>query len=84
MQNRPQRMCAACRTHGDKADFFRIVKTPEGAVLDERQKLSGRGAYLCRDGACLKKARRGRALTRALGVSVPDEFYAMLEERLDG
>lgn len=84
MASRPQRMCAACRSHGDKADFFRIVKTPEGAVLDERQKMSGRGAYLCRKAECLKKARRAKTLTRALGLAVPDEFYAQLEERLDG
>ena len=84
MASRPQRMCALCRTHGDKSDFFRIVKAPEGARLDERQKLPGRGAYLCRDSQCLKKARRGKALDRALGIRVADEFYAQLEERLDG
>lgn len=80
----PQRMCAACRAHGDKADFFRVVKTVEGVALDEKQRMPGRGAYLCRDAACLKKARRGRALTRALGTPVDDGFYAQLEARLDG
>ena len=80
----PQRMCAACRTRGGKEDFFRVVKTAQGAVLDEKQKLPGRGAYLCRSAECLKKARRGKVLTRALGIPVGDGFYERLEEKLDG
>lgn len=84
MTSRPQRMCAACRSHGDKADFFRIVASPEGAVLDERQKLPGRGAYLCRAAACIAKARRAKTLNRALKIAVPETFYAQLEDRLNG
>ena len=84
MAGNPQRMCAACRTRGGKEDFFRVVKTEQGAVLDEKQKLPGRGAYLCRSAECLKKARRGKALTRALGIPVDDGYYERLEEKLDG
>jgi predicted RNA-binding protein YlxR (DUF448 family) len=38
-------------------------------ILDIRNQLPGRGAYLCADGSdCLAQARRRRALTRSLRV----------------
>jgi predicted RNA-binding protein YlxR (DUF448 family) len=50
----------------------RIVRTPDGrVVLDETGRVAGRGAYLCRDGACWKLALERGAITRALNVPVP-------------
>ena len=58
----PQRMCVGCREKRDKKDLLRVVRTPEGQlVLDATGKKSGRGAYVCRDPQCLKKARKSRA-----------------------
>ena len=51
-------------------------------VVDRTGKLSGRGAYLCDSAECLKKARKKRALSRMLGVSVPEELYDELERQL--
>ena len=80
----PQRMCVGCREKRDKKDLLRVVRTPEGQlVLDATGKKSGRGAYVCRDPQCLKKARKSRALDRMLEVSIPDEVYEALE-RADG
>ena len=79
----PQRMCAACHTRGGKEDFFRVVKTEQGAVLDEKQKLPGRGAYLCGRPECLKKARKSRAIERALSVTVPETVYDQLEQQME-
>ena len=59
----PQRMCVGCREKRDKKDLLRVVRTPEGQlVLDATGKKSGRGAYVCRDAQCLKKARKSRAV----------------------
>ena len=42
-----------------KKDLIRVVKSPEGEIsLDFTGKKSGRGAYVCRDMECLKKARK--------------------------
>ena len=77
----PQRMCVGCREKRDKKDLLRVVRTPEGQlVLDATGKRSGRGAYVCRDAQCLKKAR---ALDRMLEVSIPDEVYEALERQME-
>ena len=56
-----------------------MVRSPEGVVsLDFRGKAPGRGAYLCRDSACLKKAVKSRALERSLSVPIPEEVWTRL------
>jgi len=63
----------------EKAELVRVVKSPEGEVsLDLSGKSPGRGAYVCRNGACLKRARKVRALERAFGSKVSDELEAAL------
>ena len=80
----PQRQCVGCRTMKDKKALVRIVKTPEGEIcVDATGKKSGRGAYVCRDPQCLKKARKSRALDRMLEVSIPDEVYEALERQME-
>lgn len=68
-----------CRTPKNKTDLIRIVRTPEGQVkVDSTGKANGRGAYLCRDPECLKKALKQKALQRALKCEVPDEISESL------
>lgn len=81
----PQRQCVGCREMKNKKDLIRVVKSPEGEIsLDFGGKKPGRGAYVCRDVACLKKARKSRALERALEVMIPPEVYDALERELGG
>ncbi len=80
----PQRQCVGCRTTKDKKALIRVVRTPEGQiVLDATGKKSGRGAYLCPDMACLKKARKSRALERAFALEIPDQVYDALERQME-
>ena len=80
----PQRQCVGCRTMKDKKELIRVVKTPEGEiVLDTTGKKSGRGAYLCPDSECMKKARKSRALERAFSQQIPAEVYDALEEQME-
>ena len=79
----PQRQCVGCRTMTDKLELVRIVKTPEGEiVLDTTGKKSGRGAYVCRNPECLRKARKSRALERAFETAIPAEVYDALEAQM--
>jgi len=81
----PQRQCVGCREMKDKKSLIRIVKSPEGEIsLDFVGKKPGRGAYVCRDVACLKKARKSRALERAFDTAIPAEVYDALEQELGG
>ena len=80
----PQRQCVGCREMKDKKSLLRVVKSPEGAVsLDFSGKKNGRGAYICPDPECLKKAIRSKALDRSLETAIPQEVYAMLEKEME-
>ena len=79
----PVRMCTGCGMQKQKRDLIRVVKSPEGEIsIDFTGKKSGRGAYLCNDPECLKKARKARRLERALSCQIPQEVYDRLEEEL--
>ena len=80
----PQRQCVGCREMKDKKALIRVVRSPEGAIsLDFKGKMPGRGAYVCPDAQCLKKARKSRALERALDMAIPTEVYDQLEQQME-
>ena len=80
----PVRQCIGCRAQKPKTELIRIVRSPEDEVsLDLKGKKPGRGAYLCRDSACLKKALRSRAIERALSVPVPPEIWDRLLSEME-
>lgn len=79
----PLRMCVACRESKPKFELARVVKNQSGEVsLDITGKMPGRGAYICRSVACLKKAQKSRALERALGP-LPPQLYEQLAQQLE-
>ena len=79
----PVRQCAGCRQKNVKSEFIRVVRSPEGEIsLDFTGKKPGRGAYLCKNAACLQKIRKSRALQRAFDVPVTDDIYEALEATL--
>ncbi len=81
----PMRMCTACREMKPKRELVRVVKTPEGEIrLDLTGKLNGRGAYICRNAECFKKAEKSNAFSRAFSCEVSKEIYAELEKELEG
>lgn len=81
----PMRQCLGCNEHKPKIELVRILRTPEGEItLDLTGKKSGRGAYICKDPACLKKLRKNRRAETNLGVSIPEEIWDALEAELAG
>ena len=79
----PTRRCTGCGEHFPKNTLIRVLRTPDGqVVLDLTGKKSGRGAYICKNSACLKKARKSRRIESALEVSISEELYEMMEEEL--
>ena len=80
----PMRQCLGCREMKPKRELIRVVRSPEGEIsLDFRGKASGRGAYVCPDPQCLKKAIRARALERALSTSIPPEILERLKAEME-
>ena len=81
----PMRQCLGCNQHKPKAELLRVVRTPEGeTVLDFTGKKSGRGAYICRDVACLRRVRKSHRLERSLDCTIPDAVYDRMEAELSG
>ena len=81
----PMRMCVGCREMKPKASLLRVVKPQDGdAHIDFGGRAPGRGAYVCPDVACLKKARKSKALERALETAIPEEVYDALEAQMGG
>lgn len=56
--------------------MLRIVKSPEGVLkYDTTGKAQGRGAYICPEIECLDKAKKTKALERALDYALTEELY---------
>ena len=80
----PQRQCMGCRERKEKRAMIRVVRCTDGEVrLDFSGKLNGRGAYVCPDAECLKKAQRSRALERCLETAIPQEVYDRLQKEME-
>ncbi|MBE6630651.1 MAG: YlxR family protein [Ruminococcaceae bacterium] len=80
----PERQCMGCNEHFPKSQLLRVVRDPAGEVsLDFTGKKSGRGAYICKNVACLKKAQKTKRLSRVLECDIPDTVFAAMEEELD-
>lgn len=79
----PSRRCVGCQGTFEKRALLRVLRSPEGNIsIDFTGKKSGRGAYICKNAACLKKAKKSGALSRNLECAISDEIYAELEREI--
>ncbi len=79
----PERQCMGCGERRPKAELIRVVRSPEGEIsLDPTGKRSGRGAYICKNAACLSKAKKTKKIERILECAIPAEVYEKMEEEL--
>ena len=85
MKRQPQRRCVGCGVSKNKGDLIRVVRSPAAGdppapelSIDLKGKKSGRGAYICRDEACLKKALKARKFERSLEVKISEELAESL------
>jgi len=79
----PQRKCVGCGVSKNKNELIRVVRSPENEIsIDLKGKKSGRGAYICRDAACLKKAVKAKKFDRSLEVAISDEILESLSAQI--
>ena len=80
----PMRQCVGCREMKAKKELVRVVRSPEGEIsLGFRGKAPGRGAYVCPQAECLRRAIKSRALERGLDCQIPQEIYDQLLLRME-
>lgn len=74
-RRQPERSCVSCGAKRPKRQLYRVVRSPAGVVaFDPVGKAPGRGAYLCGEDECLKRALP--RLAHALDIAVAEEVMA--------
>lgn len=82
-KKKPQRKCVGCGISKNKSDLIRVVRSPDNEIsIDLKGKKSGRGAYICKDEECLKKAVKGRRFDRSFEMKVSEEILGELLNQL--
>lgn len=77
----PQRKCIGCGEMKEKKELMRVIREPSGEIsIDLTGKKNGRGAYLCKNEECLKKAIKGKGLERSFQMAIPASVYESLEK----
>lgn len=80
----PMRQCVGCGEMKNKKEMLRVIKTAEEEILlDTTGKKNGRGAYICPDGDCLKKAIKSKGLERSLKTAIPQEVIENLTKEME-
>ena len=74
----PIRTCIVCRTKGEKHNYIKVSKTKDG-VFHINENI-GRGAYICKNPDCIKKAIDKKMLNKAFKKEVSADTYKLLEE----
>jgi len=66
-----------------KKELLRIVKPPEGEIsVDITGRKAGRGAYLCKNEACLMRAIKQKQLERALETVISGDIVNNLKQHV--
>lgn len=64
--------------------MVRIVRTEDiQIIIDETGKKNGRGAYICKNAECMKKALKSRGLDRSFKIPVSKEVYENLALQME-
>ena len=76
----PLRTCIVTKEKLPNQELIRVVRTPEKEIIiDETLRANGRGAYLKKDLEVFEKAKKTKALNKALEVEVPDTLFEELK-----
>ena len=81
----PMRKCTGYEEQKPKRESIRAAHNKEGETTqDDDRKQQRRGAYLCPNPECLKKAKKNRGLERGLSTRIDPEIYEKLEQEIGG
>lgn len=88
----PVRRCVACGEMKEKQIMHRVIKVVKSDTslehkeytfaYDSNLKGNGRGAYICKNAACVEKAIKTRGLDRSLKTRVPEEMYQEVQKEM--
>lgn len=80
----PLRKCLGCQEMKSKKELIRIVKVPENGEIkvDPTGKMSGRGAYICKNIECFEKAYKAKRIEKALEHEIGSDVYEQLRKEI--
>lgn len=79
----PLRKCTGCQQMKEKKELIRVVRTDENQYfIDLTGKMSGRGAYICKNLECFEKAFKSKGLERSFKSAIPKDIYEKLKSEL--
>ena len=80
----PMRKCIGCGESREKRELARIVRNAAGEInTDITGRASGRGAYVCKNKACVDKAFNNKGLERAFKTTIPLDVIDKLKKEFD-
>lgn len=80
----PMRQCIGCGEMKGKKELLRILRTQdEKVILDATGRKNGRGAYICPNAECLKRAKKSKGLERSFKMKIADEIYDSLTKEIE-
>ena len=79
----PLRQCVGCGEMKSKKDMIRVLKTEDAIILDTTGKKNGRGAYVCKNAECLKKAKKSKGLDKSFKMAITEEVYDSLSKEIE-
>lgn len=80
----PMRQCIGCGEMKSKKELLRILRTQEEEILlDATGRKNGRGAYICPNAECLKRAKKSKGLERSFKMKIDEEIYDSLTKEIE-
>ena len=79
----PLRKCVACGNMFEKNKLYRVAKVNGQFCIDKTYKAQGRGAYVCKDKACVDLAFKKKSFNRSFRQNVSAEVFDNLYMELE-
>ena len=76
------RRCIGCMESKPKNELIRIAYSDGQLTADPTGRAPGRGVYICRDQACLDRAKKKKALQRGFGPKFTGEISGEAAEKV--
>lgn len=76
------RKCVGCNEMKPCDELFRVCLIDGTPCIDKSHSLQARGGYVCKNAACIAKAKKSRGLNRSLKRSVDESIYELLTQKL--
>lgn len=80
MHIKTERRCVACRANKQQNEMIRIARVNQECLIDEKNKLGGRGAYVCKAKECINLTIKKKLLNRAFKTNLDVQIYEKLGE----